>query len=85
MFKEINSELNFDGIQPIPPDQEVLDNILRSTDEQAVSINITQKRMTNTFKQQEYMQEKEFYYEVDTTDFKICFHYSIIYKCLFLD
>lgn len=64
VFKEINIELQLDGIQPIPPDQEALDTILRAADDRVLNVNMNQKLLANTFKQQEFMQEKEFYYEV---------------------
>jgi hypothetical protein len=64
VFKEINTELKIDGIEPIPPDQEALDTILRAADDRVLTVNMNQQLMANTFKQQEYMQEKEFYYQV---------------------
>lgn len=64
VFKEINSELQIDGIQPIPPDQEALDTILRAADDRVLTVNMNQQLMADNFKQQEFMQEKEFYYEV---------------------
>lgn len=64
VFKEINSELKIDNIQPIPPDQEALDTILRAADDRVLTVNINQQHMANTYKQQEFMQEKEFYYEI---------------------
>ena len=64
VFKEIDAELKLDGVQPIPPDQEALDTILRATDDRVITVNMNQQLMANTFKQQEYMQEKEFYYEI---------------------
>jgi hypothetical protein len=63
VFKEINKELQIEGLEPIPPDQEALDTILRAADDRVVSVNINQTYLNNTFKQQELMQEKEFYYE----------------------
>jgi hypothetical protein len=65
VFKEINTELRIDGIEPIPPDQEALDTILRAADDRVLTVNMNQQLMANTFKQQEYMQEKEFYYQVN--------------------
>ena len=64
VFKEINTELQIDNIQPIPPDQEALDTILRAADDRVLTVNINQQHMVKTYKQQEDMQEKEFYYEV---------------------
>lgn len=64
VFKEINTELQIDNIQPIPADQEALDTILRAADDRVLTVNINQQHMANTYKQQEFMQEKEFYYEV---------------------
>lgn len=64
VFKEINNELKIDNIQPIPPDQEALDTILRAADDRVLTVNINQQHMANTYKQQEFMQEKEFYYEI---------------------
>jgi hypothetical protein len=64
VFKEINTELQIDSIQPIPPDQEAIDTILRAADDRVITVNMNQQLMANTFKQQEHMQEKEFYYEV---------------------
>lgn len=64
VFKEINSELALEGVLPIPPDQEALDTILRAADERVISVNMTQKHMTDTYVEQEDMQEKEFYYEI---------------------
>ncbi len=66
VFKEINAELKLDGVEPIPPDQEALDLILRATEDKAIDVNIKQQSLANTFKQQEYLQEKEFYYEIKT-------------------
>ncbi len=64
VFKEISAELRLDNIQPIAPDQEALDTILRAADDRVLTVNINQQHMVNTYKQQEIMQEKEFYYEV---------------------
>ncbi len=64
VFKEINKELQIEGLEPIPPDQEALDTILRAADDRVLNVNMNQKYLHNTFKQQELMQEKEFYYEV---------------------
>lgn len=64
VFKEINTELKIDGIEPIPPDQEALETILRATEDRVLTVNMNQQLMANTFKQQEYMQEKEFYYQI---------------------
>ena len=64
VFKEINTELQIDNIQPIPPDKEAIDTILRAADDRVLTVNINQQHMVKTYKQQEYMQEKEFYYEV---------------------
>ena len=69
VFKEINTELQLDNIQPIPPDQEALDTILRAADDRVLTVNINQQHMANTYKQQEIMQEKEFYYEVKISSF----------------
>lgn len=64
VFREINQELQVEGIEPIPPDQEALDTILRAAEDRAVHVNMNQKYLHNTFMQQEIMQEKEFYYEI---------------------
>jgi hypothetical protein len=64
VFKEINTELELDGIKPIGPDKEALDTILKAADERVMTINMNQQYMVNTHKQQEFIQEKEFYYEV---------------------
>ena len=64
VFKEISTELEIDQILPIPPDQEALDTIIRATDERVISVNLTQKHMIDTYKEQEDMLEKEFYYDV---------------------
>jgi hypothetical protein len=64
VFKEIKTELRMDGIEPIPPDQEALDTILRAADDRVLTVNMNQQLMANTFKQQEYLQEKEFYYQI---------------------
>jgi len=64
VFKEINTELELDNILPIPPDQEALDTIIRATDERVISVNLTQKHMIDTYKEQEDMLEKEFYYDI---------------------
>ncbi len=75
VFKEINTELKIDGIEPIPPDQEALDTILRAADDRVLTVNMNQQLMANTFKQQEYMQEKEFYYQVNAFFKKISYEH----------
>lgn len=64
VFKEIDIELKLDGVEPIPPDQEALDTILRATDDRVMAVTMNQQLMAKTFKHQEDMQEKEFYYEI---------------------
>ena len=64
VFEEISNELKMEGIQPIPPDQEALETILRAAEDRVQTVNMNQQLMAHTFKQQEYIQEKEFYYEV---------------------
>jgi len=44
VFKEINTELRLDNIQPIAPDQEALDTILRAADDRVLTVNINQQR-----------------------------------------
>jgi hypothetical protein len=56
--------LQIDNIQPIPPDKEAIDTILRAADDRVLTVNINQQHMVKTYKQQEDIQEKEFYYEV---------------------
>jgi hypothetical protein len=51
-------------VEPIAPDQDALDTILRAADERALTVNITQKKMIETYYEQEDLQEKEFYYEI---------------------
>lgn len=66
MFKEINLELELDEIRPITPDQEALENILRAADDRVVNVTMNQQNMARAFDEQETIQEKEFYYEVET-------------------
>lgn len=65
MFKEINLELELDEIRPITPDQEALENILRAADDRVVNVTMNQQNMARAFDEQETIQEKEFYYEVE--------------------
>jgi hypothetical protein len=70
--------LALDGVVPIPPDQEALDTIMRATDERVISVNMTQKHMIDTYKEQEDLQEKEFYYEVcSSQDFYLLIALSV--------
>jgi hypothetical protein len=66
VFKEINLELELDEIRPITPDQEALENILRAADDRVVNVTMNQQNMARAFDEQETIQEKEFYYEVET-------------------
>jgi hypothetical protein len=44
-----------------------METIMRATEERVISVNMTQKHMIETYKEQEDLQEKEFYYEVIKT------------------
>ena len=83
MFKEINLELELDEIRPITPDQEALENILRAADDRVVNVTMNQQNMARAFDEQETIQEKEFYYEVEKILREICiFQEDYILCCI---
>lgn len=56
--------MQLEDLRPITPDQDALENILRAAEDRVVNVNNNQQQMGRAFKEQESIQEKEFYYEV---------------------
>lgn len=70
VWGEVMSELQEEGVRPVTPDHDALNAISRTISDKANHVTDVQKELLEAQKQQDLLEEQEFYAEV-------CYRFSI--------
>lgn len=68
VWSETIQELQAENVRPVTPDQEALEAISRAIEERAMIVSTTQQELVEAQKNQDVLEEQEFYAEVSYTE-----------------